>query len=118
MTMRLPRSSNAWSVYSLANGPDFDDISVESTALTRAPGDAFRLAVTLRSRGRVPLDLPWIDLTLTDAGGRLIARRALPPRDLRPTAPLLQPGQEVSLQALLSARSARVTGYTVEIFYP
>ena len=95
-----------------------DDISVESTALTRAPGDAFRLAVTLRSHGSVALALPWIDLTLTDAGGRLIARRALPARDLRPTAPLLQPGQEVNLQALVSARNARVTGYTVEIFYP
>jgi predicted Zn finger-like uncharacterized protein len=95
-----------------------DDISVESTALTRAPDDAFRLAVTLRSHGSVALALPWIDLTLTDAGGRLIARRALAARDLRPTAPLLQPGQEVSLQALVSARNARVTGYTVEIFYP
>jgi hypothetical protein len=95
-----------------------DDISVESTALTRAPGDAFRLAVTLRSHGSVPVALPSIDLTLTDAGGRLIARRALAARDLRPSAPLLQPGQDVGLQALVTARNARIAGYTVEIFYP
>jgi predicted Zn finger-like uncharacterized protein len=95
-----------------------DDISVESTALTRAPDDAFRLSVTLRSHGNAPVALPWIDLTLTDAGGRLIARRALATRELRPTAPVLQPGQEVGLQALVTARNARIAGYTVEIFYP
>ena len=96
-----------------------DDISVESTALARAPGnDTFRLAVTLRNRARVAAALPWIDLSLTDASGRLVARKAIAAREFDPLATVLQPGAEMALHTLLSARDAQVTGYTVEIFYP
>jgi predicted Zn finger-like uncharacterized protein len=96
-----------------------EDISVESTALARAPGnDTFRLAVTLRSRARVAVALPWIDLSLTDASGKLVARKAIAARELDPLAMLLQPGAEMALQTLLTARDAQVAGYTVEIFYP
>ena len=95
-----------------------DDMLVESTALTRAPGqDGFLLSVTLRNRGTLTLGLPSIDLTLTDGNGRLVARRALAPRDFR--APeVLGPGAEASLQTVLTAGPAPVVGYTVEIFYP
>ncbi len=96
-----------------------DDIAVESTALSRvADADAFRLAVTLRSRASVPVAVPWVDLSLTDASGRLVARRALGAGEFEPVAATLSPGGEVVLQTLLAARNARVTGYTVEIFYP
>ena len=96
-----------------------DDISVESTTLTRAPGpDAFRLAVTLRNRGPLALALPSVDLSLTDTAGQLVARRALAPQDFRATSTLLQPGAEAALQLVLSAGTPKVTGYTVEIFYP
>ena len=96
-----------------------EDISVESSALTRAPGlDAFRLAVMLRNHGTLPLALPSVELSLTDAAGKLVARRALAPRDFRVATALLPPGAELPLQLLLDARNTRVTGYTVEIFYP
>lgn len=96
-----------------------EDISVESTALAKAPGtEAFRLAVTLRSHGSVPVALPWIDLSLTDASGKLVARKALATREFTPVETVLAPGAEVVLQTLLATRGARVTGYTVEIFYP
>lgn len=96
-----------------------DEVSVESTALARVPGaDAFRLAITLRSHATVPIAVPSVDLSLTDAGGRLVARKALGLHEFEPVAPVLQPGGEVVLQNLLAARNGRVTGYTVEIFYP
>ncbi|HEX7438712.1 MAG TPA: zinc-ribbon and DUF3426 domain-containing protein [Caldimonas sp.] len=96
-----------------------EDISVESTALAKAPGtEAFRLAVTLRSHGSMPVALPWIDLSLTDASGKLVARKALATREFNPAATALAPGAEIVLQTLLATRGARVTGYTVEIFYP
>lgn len=98
-----------------------EDISVESTALTRTPAppaDAFKLAVALRNRGALPLALPSVDLSLTDAGGQLVARRALTPQDFHFTATTLAPGAEAAMQLLLSAGSPRVSGYTVEIFYP
>lgn len=97
-----------------------EDISVDSTALTRtgAAADVFKLAVSLRNRSNVALAMPSIDLTLTDSGGALIARRALAPQDFRVAATTLAPGADAPLQLLLSTGSPRVAGYTVEIFYP
>jgi predicted Zn finger-like uncharacterized protein len=95
-----------------------DEVLVESTALTRATAqDAFVLSVTLRSRSELTLALPSIDLTLTDANGRLVARRALAPRDFG-AADVIAPHAETPLQVVLSTGAAAVVGYTVEIFYP
>ena len=95
-----------------------DEVLVESTALTRAAAqDAFLLSVTLRSRSELTLALPSIDLTLTDANGRLVARRALAPRDFN-AAEVIAPHAETPLQVMLSTGTAAVVGYTVEIFYP
>jgi predicted Zn finger-like uncharacterized protein len=96
-----------------------EDIAVESSALTRVTGvDAFNLAVTLRNRGGMALALPSIDLSLTDASGQVVARRMLAPGEWRVAATTIQAGAELPLQLLLTAASARVSGYTVEIFYP
>ena len=96
-----------------------DDIAVENTALTRtADADAFSLAVTLRNRGAMALALPSIDLSLTDATGQLVARRMLAPNEWRASAPNIPAGAELPLRLPLTTGSARVTGYTVEIFYP
>lgn len=95
-----------------------EEVQVESTALTRAAGqDAFVLSITLRNRSALLLALPSIDLTLTDANGRLVARRALAPRDFH-VADVVAAGAEASLQTMLSAGATSVVGYTVEIFYP
>ena len=95
-----------------------DDVLVESSALTRAIGlDAFVLSVTLKSRSSLALALPSIDLSLTDGNDRLVARRALAPRDFG-AASVIQPGAETALQLMLNAGGARVAGYTDEIFYP
>ena len=96
-----------------------DNVAVENSALTRgAAPDSLRLALTLHNRGPYPVAVPSIDLSLTNMGGQLIARRTLSPRDLRVTTPQLEPGAELSLQSLLSTGNSPVAGYTVEIFYP
>ncbi len=95
-----------------------DAVTVESTSLSRAIGrDGYVLAVTLRSRANHAVSLPWVDLALTDANGRLVARRALSPRDFGATSTLTA-SAEVPLQLTLDAGATRVAGYTVEIFYP
>ena len=95
-----------------------DEVLVENSALTRAIGlDAFVLSVTLKSRSKLALALPSIDLSLTDGNGRLLVRRALAPRDFGAAA-VIAPGAETALQLMLSAGGARIAGYTVEIFYP
>jgi predicted Zn finger-like uncharacterized protein len=95
-----------------------DDVQLESTALARAVGmDAFVLSVQMRNRGPFTLTLPSVDLILTDGNGRLVARRALSPRDFRASA-VIPAGAEVPLQLTLATGKAQVAGYTVEIFYP
>jgi predicted Zn finger-like uncharacterized protein len=96
-----------------------DDIVVDSTALGRLGNDdAFRLSVTLRNRGQLAVALPSIDLSLTDTSGQLLARRVLSPRDFQASVATLAPGADIALQAPLSAGSSRVSGFTVEVFYP
>lgn len=97
-----------------------DDVAVESTALTRTSygPDAFRLSVALRNRGATTVAQPAVDLTLTDANGQVIARRVLAARDFGIAATAIKAGGEATLQLVLSAGVARVSGYTVEIFYP
>lgn len=96
-----------------------DDIVVDSTALGRLGNDdAFRLSVTLRNRGQIAVALPSIELSLNDTSGQLLARRVLAPRDFRASVATLAPGADIALQAPLSAGSSRVSGFTVEVFYP
>jgi predicted Zn finger-like uncharacterized protein len=97
-----------------------DDVTVESsTFAVAAPNtDSYKLAVTLRNRGALPVTMPSVDLTLTDAAGQLVARRALSPSDFNVSNPVMAPGSEMPLQMLLSAGHRFVSGYTVEVFYP
>ena len=96
-----------------------EDVAVESTTFTRAAGaDQFRVSVVLRNRGSLALAVPSVDLSLTDASGSLLVRRALSPQDFRVASPILEPGSETQLQMLLATGTPLVTGYTVEIFYP
>jgi predicted Zn finger-like uncharacterized protein len=97
-----------------------DDIVIESSALNALPGgDTVRLSVVLRNRGVFPLAMPAIELTLTDAGGQMIARRVLPPADFGiATAAVLPATSEAPLQLVLATSGRRPSGYTVEPFYP
>jgi predicted Zn finger-like uncharacterized protein len=103
-----------------------DDVSIESTALTQAdaslPDDgspnALRLAVTLRNRGELPIAMPSVDLSLTGADGELVARRALSPADFQVTDPRLTPGADAPMAVSFPVTGHRVSGYTVEVFYP
>jgi predicted Zn finger-like uncharacterized protein len=97
-----------------------DDIVVESTALTRAAAgtDNYRLSVSLRNRGAQTVALPSIDLSLTDLSGQLVARRALAPADFGQPGGTIAPSGEAPLQVLIATGTPRVSGFTVEVFYP
>lgn len=97
-----------------------EDISVESSGLTRAGEslDTFRLSVTLRNRAALALALPSVDLTLTDASGATVSRRALGATEFRAVSATIPASSEIHLQLLLTVAGQRVTGYTVELFYP
>ncbi len=96
-----------------------DDIMIESSSLTSASaGDAVQLVVVLRNRGVFTLAMPSIELTLTDAGGQMLVRRALSPADFGVADATLPAASEAPLQLQLTTGSRRASGYTVEPFYP
>lgn len=96
-----------------------DRLSVDSSGLTRIDdGPIYRLAMVLRNRSDTSLLLPFIDLSLTDSAGGLVARRVLSASELGTQRTTIAPGQELPLQALLLSSERPLTGYTIEIFYP
>jgi predicted Zn finger-like uncharacterized protein len=96
-----------------------EQLAVESSGLTRVEGaPLYRLQVALHNKAEVPLMLPAVELAITDAQGQLVARKVLQPGELGASAGTIAPGQDLSLQALLSAGDRRLAGYTIEIFYP
>lgn len=97
-----------------------DALSVESSGLTRVEGSSvYRLSVTLRNRAPLDVAAPALDLALTDASGKPIARRVLQMSDLNLPLRNLKPGSELPIQVPLGIGDRQaVAGYTVEIFYP
>ena len=112
------------------------DVSIESTALTQGQGPApaqapeeaasapdtdghvLRLALTLRNRGEWAIAMPSVDLSLTGSDGELVARRSLSPLDFGIGDPRLVPGVDTPLSLRFRVAGGRVSGYTVEVFYP
>lgn len=117
-----------------------DDLQVESATLVRATSEGaerYRLAVVVHNRARIGLAWPHIDLTLTDANGAVIARRAFAPREARwldtaeprtdnprslvasgPLPEAVPPGHSTTLLWDLKVSALSPAGYTAELFYP
>ena len=96
-----------------------DAVSVEASALNQAgPNNQYQLTVSLRNKSGVEVATPWVELSLTDAAGLVLARRTLAPADFKASKASIAPGTELPLQLLLSTGEQRVSGYTVEIFHP
>jgi predicted Zn finger-like uncharacterized protein len=97
-----------------------ESLSVESSGLTQLDqASHYRLQVTLRNRNPMPLMAPALDVTLTDSRGDVVARKVLGRAEFGAAAPMqLAAGAELTLAAVLDTGDQRVTGYSVEIFYP
>jgi predicted Zn finger-like uncharacterized protein len=96
-----------------------DALVVESSGLLRVDQSSnYTLSVVLRNRAAIDLAVPAIDLTLTDAQGRVIARRVLDAGELGVTQRSLAGSGELSMKAMLAVGDRAVSGYTIEVFYP
>ncbi len=100
-------------------------LSVDSSALNRVEGsdadtypNAYRLQLVLRNRADPAVMMPALDLTLTDPQGQRVSRRVLTMAELGVAQSALAAGQQLPVQALLTAGDRRIAGYTVELFYP
>lgn len=96
-----------------------DALAVENSGLTQAgSGNSYKLALQLRNKAAYALALPWVDLSLTDASGAVVARRMLKPTDFNLSQLSMKGDSEQQLQLVFSTGRHRVSGYSVEIFYP
>lgn len=97
-----------------------DGLAVESSGLTQLENASqYRLQIALRNRDVWPLMTPALDVTLTDNRGEVVARKVLRPSDFGSAAPAtVAAGAELTLQAVFDAGDRRISGYSIEIFYP
>lgn len=109
-----------WPSLPSAGWQRLEGLGVLSSALKATPqGGAYQLELVLHNRAPHPLAMPWLDLSLADAQGRALLRRALEPSALGSSAPL-RPGEQRRLAAVfrVDKTSAAVTGYEIGLFHP
>jgi predicted Zn finger-like uncharacterized protein len=97
-----------------------EGLVVENSGLTQLDNPSlYRLQVLLRNRDTVALAAPALDVTLTDSRGEVLARKVIGRQEFGDTvAATVAAGSELPLQAVLDAGERRITGYSIEIFYP
>lgn len=98
-----------------------ESIVIESSGFNKVRGNAYRLTLSLRNKGTVPLAMPGIELALTDGQDQPVLRRVLLPAEMG-ASEVLAPGAEWSaalpVSVSLNGASARIAGYRLLAFYP
>jgi predicted Zn finger-like uncharacterized protein len=111
-------------VLSCRIGPprQIDAIAIDSSSFNKLRGDAYRLNVTLKNQAGIPVAMPALELTLTDAQDQPLVRRVLMPADLGPGRGVIAPASEwsgsLAMAVPADGTGARVTGYRLLAFYP
>jgi hypothetical protein len=96
-----------------------DSLAVESSGLVRVEkSNVYKLTVAVRNRAAIDLALPALDLTLTDAQGKLLARRVLRAAEFGIATGVVAAGTDLAFQATLQATTEPIAGYTIDLFYP
>jgi predicted Zn finger-like uncharacterized protein len=96
-------------------------VSIESSGFNRVRDDTYRLAFTLRNAARVPVAVPAMELTITDAQDQPVARRVITPAELGARGGSIAAGGEWSVAtgiAVDAGSGTRVAGYRLLAFYP
>jgi predicted Zn finger-like uncharacterized protein len=103
-----------------------DLLAVIGSDLSAIPGtDVIELNAALRSRANFIMALPAIEVTLTDAQNRTIARKVFLPVDYlassgEPSSRIdqgLAPGSDLSLRLVFEARGLNAAGFVLYPFY-
>ncbi len=95
------------------------DVVIDSSSFNKARGDSYQLALTMKSTATIPLAMPAVELTLTDAQDQPVLRRVLLPTDMAAPAELPAKGEwGASVSVLVTTGGARVAGYRLLAFYP
>ncbi len=95
------------------------DVVIDSSSFNKARGDSYQLALTMKNQAGLPLAMPAVELTLTDAQDQPVLRRVLLPTDLAAPAELPARGEwSASVAVIVTTGGARVAGYRLLAFYP
>ena len=108
-----------------------ESLVIESSSFSRTGPDAYRLSFTFNNTGAVDLEIPALEITLTDTQDQVVVRRVVMPVEFGATAPTL--AAYFKLVGALSLKVAEagqgvfppapagflpVTGYRIVAFYP
>ena len=109
---------------------------IDSSSFNKLGADTFRLSFTLKNNGASPVEVPSLELTLTDAQDQAVVRRVLTPAQFNAGAATVAAQSELAgvvtlkvsgdagrMPAASSPSSApaaplRIAGYRVLAFYP
>lgn len=102
-----------------------EQLVIESSdlqAVDAAKPNLIQLAASVRSRAAIDVAFPAIEVTLTDAQDRPLARRVLLPDQYlaagSPERKGLRAGDEFSIRLTLDTTELRPVGYRLYLFYP
>ncbi|OSZ64727.1 zinc-ribbon and DUF3426 domain-containing protein [Hydrogenophaga sp. IBVHS2] len=98
-----------------------DAIVIESATLVRRLGQFHSFDIVLQNTGDLPLAAPALELSLTDVGDRVIARRVFLPSEWPEAVTELPPRATVPVSFRLSIASSDdlpMAGYRALVFYP
>ena len=95
------------------------DLVIDSSSFNKARGDSYLLNMTLRNQASIPLAMPAIELTLTDAQDQPVLRRVLLPTDLGALQEMPARGEwSASVSVVVTTGGGRIAGYRLLTFYP
>jgi predicted Zn finger-like uncharacterized protein len=98
-----------------------ESIAIEGSSFNKLRNDAYRLSVTLRNQAPTEVEVPAIELTLTDTQDMPVVRRVLTPDELG-AALVLGAAAEwsgtVSMTVAANGSAGRIAGYRLLAFYP
>ena len=103
---------------------DIAGLSIDASDLQADPAHKglLILTATLRNRAPTALAYPYLELTLTDAGDRVVVRRALTPSDYAGGTAIVAAGfpanSELLVKTFIDASATTQAGYRLYLFYP
>lgn len=94
-------------------------IRLDASDLTRTDQDqVLRFTADLHNTAEFAVRTPALDVSFTDALGRIVSRKVLLPKELGARGESIAPDTQWRIDARLSVGELQVAGYTVEVFYP
>ncbi|MFV0680785.1 DUF3426 domain-containing protein [Ottowia sp.] len=94
---------------------------IDGSGFTRLSDNQFSFSVTLRNTADLPVAMPDLELTLTDAQDQALVRRVVTAADLSAPPSLAARGEFSGASTLTvdgAARPDAVMGYRLTVFYP